>query len=505
MLLLLLACAPEKPEDTPPTGDTQADDTGSADLDGDGWTVAEGDCDDADEYSNPDAGDVPYDGVDQDCDGADVTDYDGDGWDGGDGGDCNDSNPEINPGVVETVDDCYNQLDEDCDGDPDDDYDCDNDGYVLADDCDDFDPAINPSAADAWYDGVDTDCDQRDDFDQDEDGDPSDQYGGADCDDVDATRSSLLVEAWDGADEDCTGDVDDVHTWEAPSNWDGSAYVYELSFGWALETLDDRSGDGVRDALVGVPGTYDADGNVPGRVYLLAWAEGLGVPEDEALAAIEGTATKELGFALLELADGSVAVGAPDRYTGDSGAYLFAGDDLVEGASLTLSDATLSIEFILAGGDLAAWGDDLLVATANYDTWGTEVYKFAVAGATGTVTESAATWSFTATGDFLDLEVHGDVDGDGLAEVAIATEGFSNVPRVAVVTGEQVAAGTSDDAVALTGLDTDVALSGADVDGDGHGELLVSDRDGGDGVGVVYVIPGLDGGDVADLAVATVT
>ena len=58
---------------------------------------------------------VPYDGVDQDCDGLDLTDVDGDGWDavqvGGE--DCRDGNPEIHPDAQER---CATSADEDCDG-----------------------------------------------------------------------------------------------------------------------------------------------------------------------------------------------------------------------------------------------------------------------------------------------------------------------------------------------------------------------------------------------------
>jgi len=98
LFLPLLACIPEKPDgdtpavvdsDTTPTGDSTptptdptpaagstptGDDSGttetdtSPDADGDGWTVAEGDCDDANAGVNPDEREQE-DGVDQDCDG----------------------------------------------------------------------------------------------------------------------------------------------------------------------------------------------------------------------------------------------------------------------------------------------------------------------------------------------------------------------------------------------------------------------------------------------------
>ncbi|MCP4807976.1 MAG: hypothetical protein GY913_32155 [Proteobacteria bacterium] len=43
------------------------------DDDGDGFTELDGDCDDDDESINPDAEDVPDNGIDEDCDGEDET------------------------------------------------------------------------------------------------------------------------------------------------------------------------------------------------------------------------------------------------------------------------------------------------------------------------------------------------------------------------------------------------------------------------------------------------
>jgi len=113
-MLLAAACCPDPP---PPwdTGAPAAADTGPQDRDGDGWTVAEGDCDDGDPTVHPEAYEAWYDGVDANCDGASDYDGDGDGFDSEDygGDDCDDADAAIHPQAVEQA---GNGLDDDCDG-----------------------------------------------------------------------------------------------------------------------------------------------------------------------------------------------------------------------------------------------------------------------------------------------------------------------------------------------------------------------------------------------------
>jgi hypothetical protein len=87
---------------------------GEDDLDGDGWAGAE-DCDDARSDVHPGAVEVPYDGVDQDCDGFDLVDRDGDGHAGlpAGGDDCADGDAGVHPDAVEV---CGDLRDQDCDG-----------------------------------------------------------------------------------------------------------------------------------------------------------------------------------------------------------------------------------------------------------------------------------------------------------------------------------------------------------------------------------------------------
>ncbi len=87
----------------------------AGDADGDGVTVAEGDCDDGDASVAPGKPERCGDGIDQDCAGGDlacaqVIDGDGDGWPSA--VDCDDGEAAVGPGELEVC----NGRDDDCDG-----------------------------------------------------------------------------------------------------------------------------------------------------------------------------------------------------------------------------------------------------------------------------------------------------------------------------------------------------------------------------------------------------
>ena len=135
------------------------------DEDGDGFTEAQGDCDDTRFDVNPSRRELCGDGVDQDCDGTDqdcaTIDRDGDGFSERDG-DCDDDAFSVYPGRLET---CGDEIDQDCDGV---DLSCeavdeDGDGYSPLDgDCAEGDSRRSPNAVELCGDGIDQDCDGED-------------------------------------------------------------------------------------------------------------------------------------------------------------------------------------------------------------------------------------------------------------------------------------------------------------------------------------------------------
>lgn len=207
--------------------DAYDDKVSTLDQDGDGvlFQPADGgarDCDDFDPLRFPGNPEIAYNHIDEDCDGLDLLDVDGDTYPGilqtdwealvteskftpewptdlKAAFDCDDD-PTDNVAPVNTCPDdddkalglvtaaeihpnaddrAYDGVDQDCAGDED--YDLDGDGYVAdrcdafstlpLGDCDDADKKVNPGVGtDTPYDGVDSNCDQVNDFDLDGDG-----------------------------------------------------------------------------------------------------------------------------------------------------------------------------------------------------------------------------------------------------------------------------------------------------------------------------------------------
>ncbi|MEK7392957.1 MAG: putative metal-binding motif-containing protein, partial [Fibrobacterota bacterium] len=149
-------------------------------------------------------------GTDDNCNGTidDGFDVDGDGYTTCNG-DCDDTRAGVNPGATETP---YNGLNDDCNPLTKDD-DLDGDGYPAATDCNDNNAGINPAATDIPYDGIDQDCSGSDFADVDGDGYNSTAVaGGTDCDDNNAAINPGAADAvCNGADENCSGTNDEQY------------------------------------------------------------------------------------------------------------------------------------------------------------------------------------------------------------------------------------------------------------------------------------------------------
>lgn len=208
------------------------------DLDGfgEGAGCRAPDCDDTNAGLNPWQSEICGDGIDQDCNGSDLTcpedcvDRDRDGFGEGAGcinTDCNDNNPTVSPGARDLPGD---GVDQDCSGSdlvlPMNCIDVDQDGHgegpgCVDTDCDDGDPRVHPSRVEVCSNGIDDDCLGGDrpcvrmgtgecmDMDRDGFGPGACPNGTLDCDDDNAAVNPDAQETCNGTDDNCNGDVDE--------------------------------------------------------------------------------------------------------------------------------------------------------------------------------------------------------------------------------------------------------------------------------------------------------
>ena len=218
------------------------------------------------------------------------------------------------------------------------------------------------------------------------------------------------------------------------------------SFGWTSENLGDLDGDGAADFIVGAIG-YPGDGSAAGKAYVYSGRDG------RLLHSVAGAARDRLGYAVASAGDAN-ADGTPDYVIGAPGFFVPGSPAGQRGRVLLLSGADHTVIWEQSGTPNSLFGADLNVA--------------------------------------------GDIDGDGRGDVVVGaptTAGAGPVTgRVCILSGRDGSVIWSRDGEA-PGNAFGTAVTGlADLDGDGVPEQGVGARNAGNQAGgLAYVLAGSDG------------
>jgi hypothetical protein len=376
-------------------------------------------------------------------------------------------------------------------------------------------------------DGIDNDCDGRVDegadrtrWYADEDGDG---HGNAevseraceaprgfvdnsdDCDDTNAAIAPGLAEVCgSGVDEDCDpGTADDCSYRDVPvagAAYAGGVLPEESRFGAAVAPAGDTDGDGLAEILVGDP----ASGDAKGGAYLLRTAEDMERPESASLALDSGHPGNLAGTAVAGEMDldgdgvAEVLVGAPAQGDDESAlgaAWLYYGPGARDcapycrGATLLGRDPGDRLgQSVSAVGDTDGdgLGEFLLGAPGSRGAGAAVLLGGTLEGSVAAEDVALAVFRGSYPGAAGSLVTGaGDVDGDGLPDLAVVDPGNTTA---------WIAAGTTRGERSLAdGIATLALPAGAD-----SYSLALADFDGAGNVDAALGL-GFPGGSVQDV------
>ncbi len=315
----------------------------------------------------------------------------------------------------------------------------------------------------------------------------------------------------------------------------GEANYDEVGMSLAAGDVD---GDGNADLIFGAPGN-DTGAPDAGRVYIML-ASSLGISRQISLSSASVVITGDVEDDSLGMETGGLQVipdvdgdglaelmvashGADADVTGAGRISVFMGATLTSSTSLTPADADQTFTGVdederlgaMAVGDIDADGTlDLLIGSPGADDWGRDAGRAVVIHTTnlagGAYDMSSA--DYTLTGDHEPNEAGtaaaliGDIDGDGLADLAVGApsngdNGFE-AGAVYVFSGIDLMDSALDGAAGVELAEATRVLYGesdgdysgttissaGDLDGDGLDDLLIGAPGANSGAGRVYLV-----------------